>query len=94
MNRYKVFLHLLVTLMFLSVCRNNSLLNYRICSIRRRSRLVAAYNSIGELNKIVAALEYSSRQKKVPTTYRHFNVVDKKTADFKRSFTSVDVVSA
>ena len=23
---------------------------YRICSIRRRSRLVAAYNSIGELN--------------------------------------------
>ena len=37
---------------------------------------------------------YSSRQKKVPTTYRLFNVVDKKTAGFKRSFTSVDVVSA
>ena len=36
---------------------------------------------------------YSSRQKKVPTTYRLFNVVDKKTARFKRSFTSVDVVS-
>ena len=32
-------------------------LKYRICSIRHRSRLVAAYNSIGELNKIVAALE-------------------------------------
>ena len=30
---------------------------YRICSIRRRSHLVAAYNSMGELNKIVAALE-------------------------------------
>ena len=30
---------------------------YRICSIRRRSRLVAAYNSIVELNKIVAAPE-------------------------------------
>ena len=27
------------------------------CSIRRRSRLVAAYNSIAELNKIVDALE-------------------------------------
>ena len=30
---------------------------YLICSIRRRSRLLAAYNSIAELNKIVAALE-------------------------------------
>ena len=30
---------------------------YHICLIRRRSRLVAAYNSIGEFNKIVAALE-------------------------------------
>ena len=38
--------------------------------------------------------KYSSRQKKVPTTYRLFNVVDKKTAGFKHSFTSVDVVSA
>ena len=37
---------------------------------------------------------YSSRPKKVPTTYRLFNVVDKKTAGFKRSFISVDVVSA
>ena len=33
--------------------------------------------------------------KKVPTTYHLFNVADKKkTARFKRSFTSVDVVSA
>ena len=30
---------------------------YRICSIRRHSCLVAAYNSIAALNKIVAALE-------------------------------------
>ena len=37
---------------------------------------------------------YSSRQKKVPTMYSLFKVVDKKMAGFKRSFISVDVVSA
>ena len=30
---------------------------YHICSIRHRSHLVAAYNSVAELKKIVAALE-------------------------------------
>ena len=33
------------------------ILKYHICSIRCRSHLVAAYNSIGELNKIVATLK-------------------------------------
>ena len=39
----------------LIMINNNN--KYRICSIRRCSRVVAAYNSIAEFNKIVAALE-------------------------------------
>ena len=50
--------HKVVTSLSSQACQAcHNLVVYRICSIRRRSRLVAAYNSIGELNKIVAALE-------------------------------------
>ena len=56
-----------------------------------RSGLFSQSRSQIELTSMVsvAMLEtsYSSRQKKVPTTYRLFNVVDKKTEGFKCSFT-------